>query len=124
MAFTYDITTSTGRIRRLIGDTVANNGALPDGANFDDDEISFFYESEGSHIQRGAAAGLEALAAAWATYEGRYRMGPEDEESTSSSAFAARAEMLRKVYGYNKADDSAAAAQAGGFSVPMRRTDA
>ena len=124
MAFTYDITTTSGRIRRLIGDTVEDNGALPDGANFTDAEIAFFYENEGNHVQRGAAAGLEALAAAWAAHEGSYRMGPEDEESSSSAAFAARAEMLRKVYGYNKADDSAAAANAGGFSVGMRRTDA
>jgi len=125
MAFTYDITTTTGRIRRLIGDTVEDAGPLPEEpSNFNDDEIAFFYESEGSHIQRGAAAGLEALSSAWAAHEGRYRSGPEDEESSASAAYAANAAQLRMVYGWNKAADDAASAQAGGFSVGVRRTDA
>lgn len=124
MAFSYDITTTTGRIRLLIGDTVENNGPLPDSSNFQDDEVSYFYTSEGSHVGRGAAAALESLANRWAAYEGRYRSGPEDEESLSSEAFANRAEQLRRVYGYNKADDDVASANAGGFSVGMRRTNA
>lgn len=123
MAFTYDLSTTTGRIRRLIGDTVEDKGVLPDGANFSDLEISTFYELEGSHVQRGAAGALEALAAAWAAHEGRYREGPVDEESLASTAFAARAAQLRSVYGYNTADDTAAASAAGGFSVGVRRTD-
>ncbi len=122
MAFTYDLTTTTGQIRRLIGDTQEDAGQLPDGANFSDAEIDFFYTSEGNHIHRGAAAGLEALAAAWAAHEGRYREGPVDEESLSSTAFSRQAWSLRTVYGYNKAGNDAAAAAAGGFSVSMRRT--
>lgn len=124
MAFTYDLDTTTGRIRRLIGDTEKDAGPLPDSANFSDAEVNFFYELEGSHVQRGAAAGLEALAAAWAAHEGRYREGPVDEESLSSTAFARQAAQLRNVYGYNKAGNDAAAAAAGGFSVAMRRSSA
>ena len=124
MAFSYDISTTNGRIRRLVGDTIENEGALPGGRNFTDAEITAFYELEGSHIQRGAAAALEALAAAWAAHEGRYREGPVDEESLSSTAFAARAEQLRRVYGYYTAGDDAAAEMAGGFSVGVRRSDA
>lgn len=124
MAISYDISTAAGRIRRLIGDTLDGSGPLPDGSNFTDDEIDAFYEDEGNHIQRAAAAGLEALANAWAAFEGRLREGPADEESLSSAAFAERAQRLRDVYGYNTADDDAAAAMAGGFSVGMRRSDA
>lgn len=124
MAFTYDLTTTTGRIRRMISDTVENDGPLPDSGNFTDAEIAFFYESEGNHVQRGTAAALEALANAWAAFEGRLREGPVDEESLSSATFAARAEMIRRVYGYNTAGDDAAAEMAGGFSVGVRRSDA
>jgi hypothetical protein len=124
MTVTYDISTTTGRIRRLVGDTVENDGPMPDGGNFTDAEIAFFYESEGNHVQRGAAAALEALANKWAAYAGRHRMGPEDEESLQSLQFSSQAQQLRDVYGYNRADDDAAASEAGGFSLPMRRSDA
>ena len=124
MAFTYDLSTTTGRIRRMAGDTIEDAGPLPDGRNFSDAEIAFFYDIEGSHVQRGAAAALEALAAAWAAYEGRYREGPVDEESLSSTAFAKQAAQIRSVYGWNKAGDDSAAAAAGGFSVAMRRSSA
>lgn len=108
----------------MAGDTIEDAGPLPDGRNFSDAEIAFFYDIEGSHVQRGAAAALEALAAAWSAYEGRYREGPVDEESLSSTAFANQAQKLRAVYGHNKAGDADAAAAAGGFSVAMRRSSA
>ena len=109
MAFTYDITTDRGRIRRLVGDTILDTGALPDGVNFSDAEIDEFFSMEGNHIQRAAALALESLASAWAAEAGRYRSGPEDEQSLQAVAFGDRAAMLRNVYGWNTADDSTAA---------------
>lgn len=121
MAFTYEITTNRGRIRRLVGDAIEDMGALPDGVNFQDAEIDEFFSMEGNHIQRAAALALESLESAWAAEAGRYRSGPEDEQSLQAAAFGNRAARLRAVYGWNTADDSAAAARAGGFSISVRR---
>lgn len=57
MAFTYDISTDRGKVRRLIGDT---NSA---DALFQDDEIDFFLDQAGSGIYQAAAYACEALAA-------------------------------------------------------------
>lgn len=57
MAFTYDVTTTEGRVRLLIGDTV-NSGHL-----FEDSEISAFLSLNGDNVRLAAASALEAIAA-------------------------------------------------------------
>src|SRR5687768_14104956 len=64
MPITTDLTTTTGQIRLLIGDAVESNGVKPDGSNFTDSEIAFFYEREGS-IERAASLACETLAHLW-----------------------------------------------------------
>lgn len=109
--FTYDITTTDGKVRRRIGDTVEGNGILPNSENFAPDEISYFLTAEGDHIMKAAAAAMEAAAAAWASRAGTYRLGPESDEQRQSDALAKRALTLRDRFGYTSDENSA------GFSV-------
>jgi hypothetical protein len=57
MAFTYDLTTSAGKVRLLIADT---NG---DGYDFEDAEIAAALGLEDNSVRRAAATLLDALAA-------------------------------------------------------------
>lgn len=57
MTFTYDPTTSAGRVRLLIGDT------LGDGHLFEDAEIDAFLSLGGDRVRLAAAQALEAIAA-------------------------------------------------------------
>ena len=124
MSFTYDLTTAVAddliisQIRRLIGDTVDTAGPLPNEQNFADVEVTFFYDQEGSHIYRAAAAAFEALSAAWSAHNGRQRLGPRDIEFKQAEMYAARAERLRGQYGY-AADDTADDFYSG-FSIEIR----
>lgn len=56
MAFSYDITTDRGKVRRLINDVVDA------GHIFEDDEVDAFLEMEGASVKRGAALGIETIA--------------------------------------------------------------
>jgi hypothetical protein len=56
MAFTYDLTTSTGKIRLICMDN------QPDNYIFEDDELSAFYELERSSLRRACALILETIA--------------------------------------------------------------
>ena len=60
MTLTYDLTTSTGQIRLIIGDSDISD------AVFTDEEIAFFYSTGGS-VTLGAAMAAEAWAAKYAT---------------------------------------------------------
>src|SRR5574337_908036 len=64
MPITTDLTTTTGQIRLLIGDTNAADGVKPDGTNFTDAEIAYFY-SYGGSIEKAAALACETLAYLW-----------------------------------------------------------
>ncbi len=107
MAFTFDLALTgdsliVSEIRLFIGDKVENEGILPKGANFQDDEILSLYAKEANHQRRASAALLEAAAAQWSAHAGRYRLGPEDEESLQSAQFAAQARALRDRYGFTE----------------------
>lgn len=120
MAFTFDLSATgddllVSEIRLFIGDTVENSGIKPNGANFQDDEILTFYNKEGNHQRRAAAAALEAAAAAWSAHAGRYKLGPEDQESMQAEMFSNQAKTLRDRYGYN--DDGDTDASGAGWSV-------
>lgn len=56
MAFTYDLTDDTGKVRLLIMD---NNAA---SYLFEDGELSAFLLMEGDNVRRGAALALETMA--------------------------------------------------------------
>lgn len=60
MAFTYDPSTSRGRVRMLIGDTdtVAERNQI-----FTDDDIDAFLDLEGQSVYGAAAAACRAIAA-------------------------------------------------------------
>jgi hypothetical protein len=72
MAITYDITQTGGtiasisQVRLELGDTVDGSGVKPDGTNFTDVEITYFYATEGNSVRGAAARAAEALARAWA----------------------------------------------------------
>lgn len=120
MAFTFDLS-ATGdlltisEIRLFVGDKVEDNGILPNGTNFQDDEILTLYSKEGSHQRRAAAAILESAAAAWSAHAGRYKLGPEDQESMQADMFGQQARTLRDRYGYN--DDGDTDASGAGWSA-------
>jgi len=69
MTFTYndELATDRDRVRFHLQDTISGSGPRPGGGNFTDAEIDGLVTLEGSW-QRAVAAGLEALAAAWANY--------------------------------------------------------
>lgn len=56
MAFTYDLSTSAGKIRLIIMDNQAANYL------FEDDEIDAFLALENANLKRGAALALETMA--------------------------------------------------------------
>jgi hypothetical protein len=57
MTYSYDLTTSIGKIRLIIPDRVEAE------AMFTDEELTAMYSMEGSSVKRGAALALETIAA-------------------------------------------------------------
>lgn len=117
MAFTFDLsaigdTLILSKIRLHSGDSVAGEGILPGGTNFQDDELLTLYHEEGRHVQRATAAALETAATRWSAYSGRYRLGPEDEAYGQAREFREQAAQLRGRFGYT-ADATTADAGAG-----------
>lgn len=128
MAFTYDLASTDSaiviisKLRLKTGDTIETRGPRPGVAgnsNFADEEITVFYESEGSHQERAAAAIFEALAAEWGARAGFRRTGPESEDSRQAEFYTAEAEKLRSRYGYATNDE--ADERKGGFSIQALR---
>lgn len=69
MAFTYNTaldSDSRDLIRFHLGDTTADNGPLPDGANFSDEELDALLALY-TDWECVVAAGFERLASAWAS---------------------------------------------------------
>lgn len=64
MPITTDLETEIGQIRLLLGDDQEGDGVKPDGANFSDAELSYFYE-RGKSIEEAAALVCETLAWLW-----------------------------------------------------------
>lgn len=67
MAFTYDLTTSRGKVRFKIGDTVKDSGPRPNGSNYSDEEIDYFLTEAGT-VDAAAALAFETLASEWTSY--------------------------------------------------------
>lgn len=118
MAFTYDLSATSGRVRLAIGDTVQGAGPRPGGANFSDEEIAALLTIEGS-TQRASAACFEALSALWAAQPTDIRVGPRGESYSASSQFAKRAQTMRDTFGQTPGADTAPSTP--GFVVGFRR---
>lgn len=65
MSVSYLPGTSLGRLRARLGDTVADNGVLPNSANYSDEELQDALDEFGS-VEAAAAEMFSRLAASWA----------------------------------------------------------
>lgn len=95
MAFTYDLETTIGQIRLLIGDTVE----MEDGesvALFTDEELQWFADQSGP-VRIAAALALETLAASHARLAVRVARGDVSEDMTQVAAqLRAQADQFRE----------------------------
>jgi len=72
MAFTYDLSSSDptivdlSHVRLQIGDTTENDGVLPDGGNFTDEEIIYSLGENDGDVQATVSALSGVLARRWA----------------------------------------------------------
>lgn len=100
MAFTYDTTTDTGKIRLLIFDTDSTNYV------FEDAELAVFYDIEGDSLKRAAALALETMASNEAFVQKVITlMDLRTDGAATARALLARADKLR-----SQADDEEYAA--------------
>ena len=90
MTTTYTLTTTTGQIRLVIGDTDTDNALLTD------EEIAFFYSSEGS-VTLGAAAASEAIAAKYAANATGETIGDYAYTSKTMDHYLSLAKRLRDL---------------------------
>lgn len=123
MTFTYDLTLADtdllaySKIRLEIGDTIEDDGVLPQGRNFSDEELAVFYDNEGHHVMRAAAAALEAAAARWARFA-NISIGPRREDlGKVADTLRAQAQAMRRQYGYGNASGAAGLISAGVIRV-------
>lgn len=100
MAFTYDISTTTGKIRLRLGDYQENDGILPGGKNFSDEELTHFYSEEGDHVYRAVALAMETAVSVWSAQPDSYKLGPESESQQTAAHFRQEAARLRLRYGH------------------------
>ena len=106
MAFTYDLTTDTGKVRLELGDTTAGAGIRPDGSNLQDEEIAVWLSREGD-VMRAVAAACEALSRQWSTIADT-QSGPLSESAGAvAGKWAERGKALRGTYGYGAETGSA-----------------
>lgn len=68
MAFTTDLNTPVGKIRLEIGDddNGTDMGVKPNGTNFSDDQLTYFYTDESNNVLAASARALEVLARMYA----------------------------------------------------------
>lgn len=121
MAFTYDmnnadpIIADLSKVRLWTGDSVEFEGPHPDGRNFTDAELNYFYDTEGSHVLRTVAAVMETLANTWSTFSGKHQLGPESQEFLQAKSYSERAGAIREQYGWNT--EGTSAQSTGGFVI-------
>ena len=97
--FSYDISDSTdisSQLRLEIGDTRFEDGILPEGRNFTDTELDYFYSQEGSDLSGATARAFEAAAAEWSRYPESFRLGPEQQTIKAADYFSQKAAYIRK----------------------------
>lgn len=107
MTFTYDIestdanTLVTSQIRLEAGDsTIEPRGIRPEGRNFTDHELTYFYEAESSNVGRAAARAVETAATEWSTVALNMRIGEHWEAGAQAANLQRRAKALRELHGF------------------------
>lgn len=99
MGFTYTLSTVTGKIRLLIQDNVLEDGILPEGANFSDEEIGTIYEAANQDMYSAAAMLLEIASRRWSILVDT-TVGPLKESwSQASKSLLAQASSIRSIFG-------------------------
>ena len=93
MTTTYDITTTVGQVRLIIGDTDVHPGS---DAVFSDEELTYFYSIGGS-VTLGAAMAAEAWAAKYAVNATGETIGDYAYTSKSVDNLLALAKRLRDL---------------------------
>lgn len=88
MTVTYDLSTTTGKIRLIIGDKTISDPV------FTDEELEAFFDAEGS-INLAAAAALEAWAAQYAANADQERIGDYQYGQTIVDKMLKTAQRLR-----------------------------
>lgn len=122
MSFTYKLTSNDGdesivaKIRLEIGDESEGKGVKPDGENFTDEELLFFYDEEDNNHGRAVAKALEVLSAQWSRAP-RTMFGSLVDPRHIAKSFRATARDLRQQHGYTSS-------AVGGFSVAMKQYEA
>lgn len=102
MPIITDLAEPVGQIRLEIGDAEEDpHGIRPQGRNFSDVQLLYFYTAEGSHVGRAAARACEVLVREWAKEPTAVRLGPQSEEMIASQFFRLEADRLRRVHGRN-----------------------
>lgn len=108
MAFTYLPGTPLGQLRARIGDTVIENGVLPNQVNFSDDELLAALDEFGT-VDAASAAIFERLAAEW----GRMADVRIGEYAVNNSAVAEQYRNLATRVQERLADDGSAQGNSG-----------
>jgi hypothetical protein len=129
VTFSYDLDTPVGQIRLEIGDTDDTTGAgiKPTGANFSDEELTYFYTSESSSVQRAAARACEVLARMWAGAAESVRIRDYAIDTTRKAEYYADlAKELRAKAGGAYAGGSAPTVKVDGYSddIDSQETEA
>jgi len=97
MTVTYDdsLSDDVSKVRRFIGDTVEDNGPLPEDANFSDAELTAIIALE-STWQRAVGQLLDALSIEWSQHAD-IAVGPRRQSFAQiAEAYAKRADKWRK----------------------------
>jgi len=99
MTYTYKLSTNAGYVRFLSQDNVEEQGILPGGSNFSDEEISAILTEVDNSREAAAVVLLELASRRWSTYVDT-DMGPLKEKlSQASVRLMAQAAKMRETYG-------------------------
>ncbi len=121
MSFTYNLNDKdtmvqiVSTLRLNLGDSTKDKGAKPDGTNFQDDELYYFYTDEGNNVGRATARGCEVLASHWSKAP-RTMFGSLVDPRHVTRNYQKQANEFRKQYGYHEG-------RLGAFSVSMKQID-
>jgi hypothetical protein len=122
MAFTYDLSASgddlaVSKIRLEIGDTDSSTdaGVKPDGTNFTDAELSYFYDDESDSVLAASARACEVLARMYARQAASTRIRDYQIDNRQ------RAEYFREMAADLR--QRSGSSQYAGGSAPMTRID-
>lgn len=114
MAFTNDLSTTIGKFRLLIGDNRENQGIMPDGSNFTDEELQAVLDMVDDDLAAAVAQATAILAKKWSVVSDT-QVGPRKESlSQVAKAFerqAASQDGISFSVGFNRDDGYAQEAE-------------